>query len=182
MILAMDVAYRSAKATVAGVLFRDWADERPEEEMIISCPVPERYVPGNFYLRELPCLAALLKTIPELPRFIIIDGFVYLGREKKPGLGKHLHDLLKDKATIIGVAKSPFADTPRSCELLRGRSRKPLFVTAAGLPGSRAKILISKMHGKGRIPTLLRRADRLCRSAGRCHRRDTRFGCGPLFG
>jgi deoxyribonuclease V len=166
MILAMDVAYRGATATVAGVLFHDWADGRPEQEIIISCAVPDRYIPGNFYLRELPCLVSLLKTLPETPCFIIIDGFVYLGRIKKPGLGKHLYDLLGGMVAVIGVAKSPFAETPKSCELLRGRSRKPLFVTAAGLTGSRAKMLISKMHGKGRIPTLLRRADRLSKSAG----------------
>ena len=164
MILAVDVAYHKEAALVGGVLFRDWSDEKPLRELLISCEVPDNYMPGQFYRRELPCIAALLEQVSEPLDYILIDGFVYLGRNKDPGLGKHLHDMLEQGVAVLGVAKTPFKDTPKSCEVLRGKSRKPLYVTAAGIQGDRAKFFIKSMHGKTRIPTLLKYVDRLCRS------------------
>lgn len=164
MILAVDVAYAKEKAIVGGVLFLDWTDEKPLKEIVISCAVPDSYMPGQFYRRELPCIAALLAQVPETPDCIVIDGFVYLGRDRKPGLGKHLCDLLEQKITVIGVAKTHYQDTPKSCELLRGKSQKPLYITADGIQENRAKFLIKSMHGKSRIPTLLKYVDRLCKT------------------
>ena len=163
MILAIDVAYEDNDATVAGVLFPDWPDAKPTKEIVLSCTVPDSYLPGQFYRRELPCITALLKQVAQPVDFIIIDGFVYLGRNKKPGLGKHLRDILEQKIVVIGVAKNPYRDTSVSCEVLRGRSLKPLYVTADGISLERAKFLVTIMHGKGRIPTMLRYVDRLCR-------------------
>ena len=45
--------------------------------------------PGQFYKRELPCILELLKQVNPLPNYIVIDGYVYLGGDEKPGLGKH---------------------------------------------------------------------------------------------
>ena len=163
MILAIDVTYGESEAIVAGVLFNDWPDAKPAEELVISCTVPDSYLSGQFYRRELPCISALLQHISQPYDFIIIDGFVYLGRDRKPGLGKHLRDILEQKVVVIGVAKKPYRDTPDSCKVLRGRSLKPLYVTADGISQERAKFLVSIMHGKGRIPTMLRYVDRLCR-------------------
>ena len=165
MILAVDVAYHKESASVGGVFFHHWTDDKPQKELLISCDAPDNYLPGRFYRRELPCIAALLEQVPEKLDCIIIDGFVFLGRAKDPGLGKYLHDILQNKVAVIGIAKTPFKDTPESCEVLRGRSRKPLYVTAVGIRVERAKSLIKSMHGKGRIPTLLKRVDRLCREA-----------------
>ena len=164
MILAVDVAYHKEAALVGGVLFRDWSDEKPLRELLISCEVPDNYTPGQFCRRELPCIAALLEQVSEPLDYILIDGFVYLGRNKDPGLGKHLHDMLEQGVAVLGVAKTPFKDTPKSCEVLRGKSLKPLYVTAAGIQEDRAKFFIKNMHGKTRIPTLLKYVDRLCRS------------------
>lgn len=164
MILAIDVSYHGNEASVAGVLFHDWPDEKPAQEMAISSPVPDDYLPGRFYRRELPCIAALLKHVTKPLDYIIIDGFVHLGSNKEPGLGKYLREMLQQKIVVIGVAKSPYKDTPGSCEVLRGKSLNPLYVTADGIPEERAKFLITIMHGKGRIPTMLKRADRLCRA------------------
>lgn len=163
MILAVDVAYGDNRAVIAGVLFNDWPDAMPAEEIVISRPVPDNYLPGQFYRRELPCIAALLEHVSQPVDFIIVDAFVYLGRDKKAGLGKHLRDILEQKIPVIGVAKKPYRETPESCKVLRGRSLKPLYVTADGISLERAKFLVSIMHGKGRIPTMLRYVDRLCR-------------------
>jgi len=165
MILAVDVAYQNDTALVGGILFRDWSDPKPLEELVIPCKVEDNYIPGMFYRRELPCIASLLQHVSDKPDCIIIDGFVYLGRAKTPGLGKHLYDMLEQKVAVIGVAKTPFKDTPLSCEVLRGSSKKPLYVTAAGIKEKTAKSHVQSMHGHGRIPTLLKYVDRLCHTA-----------------
>ena len=165
MNLAVDVAYKKKAAIVGGVFFRNWKDEKPLRELVISCSIPDNYMPGQFYRRELPCIAALLEQVPEPLDCIIIDGFVYLGSAKEPGLGKHLCDMLEQKVAVIGVAKSPYTDTPKSCEVVRGKSLNPLYVTADGINEGRAKLLIKTMHGQDRIPTLLKYVDRLCRTA-----------------
>ena len=48
-------------------------------------------------------------------------------------------------------------------ELRRGTSRSPLYVTAAGMEATEAARHIAEMHGPHRVPTLLKRVDRLCR-------------------
>jgi len=165
MILAVDVTYRNREAVVGAVLFRDWLDEKPVQEFVIFCQIQDRYVSGQFFRRELPCITAMLKHVAQPIDFIIIDGFVYLGIEKRPGLGKHLRDSVNNKMIVIGVAKSPYRDTPKSAELLRGRSNRPLYITADGISEKRAKFLIKNMHGKHRLPTLLKYVDRLCKNA-----------------
>ena len=165
MILAVDVSYRNSEAVVGAVLFRDWLDENPVQEFVISCPIPSDYIPGQFFRRELPCITAMLEHVAQPLDFIVIDGFVYLGKEKKPGLGKHLRDSVNNKVVVIGVAKRPYLNTPKSTEVLRGRSRRPLYITADGISPKRAKSLIRNMHGRNRIPTLLRYVDQLCKSA-----------------
>jgi deoxyribonuclease V len=164
MILAVDVAYLKEAAVVCGVLFCNWTDEKPLRDIVLSCPIPDKYIPGRFFRRELPCIAALLKHVPEELDCIVIDGFVYLGRAREPGLGKHLRDLLEEKIAVVGVAKRPFKDTPKSCEVQRGKSCKPLYITSDGIKEDRAKLLIKSMHGIGRIPTLLKHVDRLTKS------------------
>ncbi len=164
MILAVDVAYRKDAAIVGGILFRNWTADKPVKELVISCAVPDNYMPGQFYRRELPCIAALLEQVPEKLDCIIIDGFVYLGSDREPGLGKHLRDILDEEVAVIGVAKTEFSETPESCEVLRGKSKNPLYVTADGINEERAKFLIKSMHGEDRIPTLLKYVDRLCKN------------------
>ncbi|KPK26861.1 MAG: hypothetical protein AMJ61_07720 [Desulfobacterales bacterium SG8_35_2] len=164
MILAVDVHYQKEAAIVGGVLFRGWHDAKPLKELVISCSITDNYIPGQFYRRELPCIAALLQQVSESLECIVIDGFVYLGRTREPGLGKHLRDMLDQKVVVIGVAKTPFRDTPKSCEVLRGNSRNPLYVTADGMKEDRARFLIKNMHGKNRVPTLLKYVDRLCKA------------------
>lgn len=92
-----------------------------------------------------------------------MDGFVDLGRAREAGLGRHLYEMLGKKIAVIGVAKTPFRGTPPDCEILRGTSRKPLYVTAAGIEAESAKSLVQRMHGRGRLPTLLKHVDRLGR-------------------
>jgi deoxyribonuclease V len=55
MILAIDVHYHNTRATAAGVIFPFWESEIPIEELFVEIESVAEYLPGQFYLRELPC-------------------------------------------------------------------------------------------------------------------------------
>jgi len=163
MILATDTYYREKTAVVAGVLFRHWPDAAPVNEIAVCVEDIRTYEPGRFYKRELPCILELLDQLDDWPAIIVIDGFVHLRSRHYPALGRYLFDALNAKIPVIGVAKNPVKDTPADVELCRGKSRRPLYVTAAGMDLIQAKKHIANMHGNFRIPTLLKRVDQLCR-------------------
>jgi len=116
----------------------------------------ERSINGNC----LVCSA--LKDLDDI-ECIVVDGYVWLDEESHKGLGLHLYEALEKKVPIIGVAKAKFGNTPKECELLRGESVKPLFITAKDMPLEEAKKAIASMHGKYRFPTLLKEVDSLAR-------------------
>ena len=160
---ALDVHYTANTAAVACVGFRGWEDGRPVRSELHRLPVPERYVPGRFFLRELPCLLHALQRAPDRFRILLIDGFVHLKPPLEKGLGAHLAGALRYPAAVIGVAKNPFPMADRFVPVFRGRSRRPLFVSSVNLPLDRAVRAVQAMHGEHRIPTMLRIADRLSR-------------------
>lgn len=163
MIAAFDVHYPSqGPARAAAVLFSVW--EAAEPEAILSRPVPEPadYMPGAFYKRELPCLLALLDRFEALPSVMIVDGYARMGF--RPGLGLHLFEALEGRIPVIGVAKSGFPGAAAK-SLFRGGSRRPLYITAAGMPLPTAAGNIARMHGPYRTPTLLRQVDRIARAS-----------------
>jgi deoxyribonuclease V len=163
MIAAIDVGYYDNSATAACVLFENWSDAAPTREA--SCEVGDvaPYQSGEFYRRELPCVLAVLKKLEQLPDIIIIDGYVWLSNEQEPGLGGHLYAALEKRAAVIGVAKTRFHRATTAMDIYRGKSATPLYITAAGLPLAEAASHIRSMHGNFRLPTLIRRADQLCR-------------------
>lgn len=164
MLLAMDVDYREdGSAAAAGLLFETWTAERGARLVTRRIGAVAPYRPGHFFERELPCLLALLDELAAPPDTIVVDGYVWLGPERRPGLGAHLHAALRAGIPVIGVAKTRFAGTPADAELRRGASQRPLYVTAAGLDGETAKARIAAMHGRHRVPTLLAAVDRACR-------------------
>jgi deoxyribonuclease V len=166
MLLAIDVGYEADGAIAAGVLFEDWADEIPQQELTLAIATVADYEPGHFYKRELPCILSLLEQLPSLPSHIIIDGFVCLGADRRPGLGYYLHEALKGQVIVIGVAKTRFHETPIEAELLRGTSQRPLYVTAIGIELDEAIAHIAAMTGPNRVPLLLKRVDQLSRGMG----------------
>jgi len=121
------------------------------------------YVPGSFYQRELPCLLAALERAALEPECVVVDGYVWLAPER-PGLGAKLFEALGSRVPVVGVAKTAFAGAESiALPVLRGESQKPLLVTAAGMEPDLAAERVRSMHGRHRIPTLLKRVDRLCR-------------------
>ncbi|WP_439815572.1 endonuclease V [Zavarzinia sp. CC-PAN008] len=166
MILAVDVDYRDGgDAVAAGVLFPDWAADCPVQTIIRRLSGVQPYRPGAFYERELPCIVAVVQACPVPPRIVVIDGHVTLDAAGRPGLGAHLFQALGGRIPVVGVAKSRFRDSPAEAEVLRGRSARPLHVTAIGMDQDEARARIRTMHGANRLPTLLGAVDRACREA-----------------
>jgi deoxyribonuclease V len=164
VIACLDVAYGEDGAAVAAVLIRDWQDAAAHEVLTRRCDVrPASYKPGAFFERELPLLLLVIKDIGAALEAIVIDGYVWLGPDGEPGLGAHLYAALENRIPIVGVAKTRYRHDTWSAAVLRGRSQKPLFVTAAGIQTEQAADNIRAMHGAHRIPTILAVADRAAR-------------------
>ena len=159
----IDVQYQKDSALAAALLFSHWQTDQIEQTILKPITFVAPYQSGAFFKRELPCILALLEEIHEPLEFIIIDGFVTLGKAQKEGLGMHLYNALNQSIPIIGVAKNAFSETPKETEILRGQSQKPLYISAVGISLNQAKQLIQQMHGEYRIPTLLKKVDQLCR-------------------
>ncbi|MDR3633483.1 MAG: endonuclease V [Isosphaeraceae bacterium] len=126
-------------------------------------PPVEPYEPSQFFRRELPSLLAVLCRVATPLETVVIDGYVWLHDEDKPGLGAHLYEALGKRTPIIGVAKTPFAGARQAGAVVRGTSQRPLFMTAANLELGTACRSIQRMHGAFRLPTLLKRLDQLSR-------------------
>lgn len=162
LIVCLDVDYRPARAVAAGVWFRGWAALAPDHEASTVVPGVPDYEPGAFYRRELPCLLAVLPSRPA-PDIIVVDGYAWLGPDR-PGLGAHLYEALGRAVPVIGVAKTRFHSAD-AVPVVRGTSRSPLYVTAAGADVHVAADWVRSMSGPYRVPDLLGRVDRLARTA-----------------
>jgi len=130
---AVDVCYpASGGACAAAVLAADAAFAEITNERIAWLPDVVDYEPGEFYRRELPALRAVLDGLAGGLGQLIIDGYVDLDAAGRPGLGAHAH--AEFGVPVIGVAKTAFHTATHAIPVLRGRSARPLYVTAIGLP------------------------------------------------
>jgi len=166
MIYAFDTYYYDDYANTICLVFEDWNSERESEVFSEKTPVPSDYESGAFYKRELPCILSLLDQISLQPGdLIIVDGYVTLDEHGKNGLGGYLYEALDRKFPIVGIAKNGFnSNDPKRRTVYRGESKTPLFLTAKGIDVEVIQSEIEKMHGKFRIPTLLKKLDQLTRS------------------
>jgi deoxyribonuclease V len=161
VIAAVDVHYddgaRSARA--ACLVFDAWDAAVPVASYAVTVADVAPYEPGAFYRRELPCLLAVLDLVQESIEIVIVDGYVDL-ELGHPGLGRHLH--AARGSVVVGVAKTHYRDA-QAVSVVRGTSRSPLYVSAAGLSSYDAAAKIRGMHGAHRIPALLQQVDALSR-------------------
>jgi len=162
MIAALDVHYLNDDATTACVCFDDWVETVSTQDFVELTHNVAPYEPGKFYKRELPCIVSLLTKHNLRPDVIVVDGYVWLD-ENKFGLGGHLYNKLGGIIPVIGVAKSRFTIHSKVNEVYRGNSQNPLYITAIGVDLDKAARNIENMAGQFREPTLLKRADQLCR-------------------
>lgn len=165
MIAAIDVQYGDTAAAAACVTFDAWVDAAASGEFTSLLGEAAPYVPGELWRRELPCILSVLTVARAAPEVIVIDGYVWLDSAGRPGLGAHLFEALHGATPVIGVAKTAFLGSAHSRLVHRGASKHPLYVTSRGIDVEDAARAIESMHGQHRIPTLLKRADSLCREA-----------------
>jgi deoxyribonuclease V len=159
ILAAVDVAYNDLAANAACILFERWEAMCPYDAYSRWSASPRPYISGRFHQRELPCLLGVLELLPEPPAVVVVDGFVWLGADGKPGLGAHLYEALGNRTAVIGVAKNRYRDSLLAKPVLRGQSSRPLWVTAAGMDVEEAARFLRLMHGGSRIPTLLQIVD-----------------------
>jgi deoxyribonuclease V len=159
---AVDVHYlASGGARAALVVADDPTFSAVVAENTATVPEVMAYRPGEFYLRELPPLRAVLRGVTGLG-LLIVDGYADLDPPGRPGLGAHAY--AEFGVPVIGVAKSAYPSATHAVPVLRGTSARPLFVTSAGLPRTDAADLVRHMTGRFRLPDALRRADTLART------------------
>ncbi len=165
MIACVDVDYKLNKACAAFVVFENWNSSTAYSQYKVIVNIVADYEPGNFYKRELPCIVKVLELVEEEVEAVVVDGYVWLSSDKKPGLGWYLYAYLKEKTAVIGVAKTEYrSGNIHVCEVFRGISKKPLYITAIGINLSSVAENIKRMHGENRIPSILKKADKLSKS------------------
>lgn len=159
---AADVHYDVVGGATAGLVVCDeltFSAARSEHVVRIDRVAP--YEPGSLFKRELPCIESVLASSPSLD-LLIVDGYATLDPSGRAGLGAHAAARLG--IPVIGVAKTPFRTATHAVEVIRGTAVRPLYVTeAGGLGPVLAARIIAQMHGENRIPSALRRVDRLAR-------------------
>jgi len=162
MFVAADVCYLACgQARAAAVVCADPGFTRRVADRAELVAGVQPYQPGQFYLRELPPLRAVLNGLAGMT-LLVVDGYADLDPDGRPGLGAHAH--AEFAVPVIGVAKSAFRTATHAIPVLRGTSARPLYVTAAGMPRTEAADLVLHMAGQHRIPDVLRRADTLARN------------------
>ena len=158
---AVDVDYPpSGGARAALVVAGDARFDQVLEEHVATLAHVEPYQPGRFFARELPAVRAVLTGVTALD-LLVIDGYVDLDPEGRPGLGAHVYADVS--IPVIGVAKTSFHAATHAIPVHRGGSDRPLYVTAAGIPMDEAAAMVAGMAGAHRIPDALRRVDALAR-------------------
>lgn len=163
LIALVDVHYEGEGARAACLTALNWEDATALDEWTVEVPHVAEYRPGFFFERELPCILAVLDRLPATPGIIVVDGYVVLDPQGRPGLGAHLFEHFEKKIPVVGIAKRSFAGSEFATRVTRGSSQNPLFVTALGLSNAEAGEHVRQMHGPHRIPTLCTRVDHLCR-------------------
>lgn len=164
-IAVLDVQYQGDTAFASLVSAFDWIDAVPAGTCTVIVPNCHPYVPGQFYKRELPPLLSAIRQSGHTYDVMVVDSYVWLDEAGTPGLGAHLHQALQGAIPVVGIAKTAFQGSQFALQVLRGASRRPLYVTAVGIEPAVAARQVASMHGGGRIPDLVRFADRLARAA-----------------
>jgi deoxyribonuclease V len=166
MKLAVAVHDLDGGTIVAAVAFDEWdAAEAARTFTSRVAPVdpPVRSPRGA---AELAGVLQLLRDHALEPELIVIDGPVHLDAAEKPAWGRQLFDALGGRSAVIGIStRTP--GLPAQFEVWRDEEARPLIVTCIGIDLGAAKVRVRTMHGRRRVPTLMKLAVRLARgSAG----------------
>ncbi|PHI18050.1 endonuclease V [Lewinellaceae bacterium SD302] len=165
LIYLFDSYYTEGFVTTACIGITEWRSEDIEFEKMNFSEITSKYVSGQFYKRELPGILELLDDVKlKSDDYIVLDGYVYLDDIGTRGLGGYLFEELENSIPIIGVAKNRYKSIGDKCiELLRGESKKPLYVTSAGIEIEKSSEYILLMSGEFRIPKMFKLVDTISR-------------------
>lgn len=162
LFVAVDVHYvDDSNASAAAVAASDARFSRISYTSTAMVAVEAPYQSGAFYRRELPAVKAVIPASGRLA-LVVVDGYADLDPDGRPGLGAYVQAELG--VPVIGVAKTRFMTATHAARVLRGRSSRPLYVTAAGMPVADAASLVAEMAGQFRLPDAIKLADRLARA------------------
>ncbi len=165
MKLALAVHIDGAQANAAAVAFDAWDSPEATKAYLTHVAHVEKAARGELDLRELSCVMQLLREHRLEPELILIDGFVHLDVNETPGLGQHLFQALGGMTPVIGVSKTSRPSLSEQFEVMREEETRPLTVTCAGIDIGAAKARLRAMHGRKRVPTLLKLVARLAKNA-----------------
>ncbi len=167
MKLVMDFHIEGDTARIGAAEFDDWAAGEATKMYSLAIAHVEKPAKGELDLRALPWLVQLLEAQRLQPEAIVLDGFVDVDPQETPGLGRRLHDTLGGRSAVIGVSKSLFkgTDTPDQFCVFREDETPPLVITAAGIDLGAAKARVRMMHGRKRMPTLMKLAARIAKGS-----------------
>lgn len=160
MITLFDACYGGNQAAFACIALTGWSSDRYIHSQTCILPVASPYIPGAFFKRELPGILRLCQIVIWPLDVLVVDGYVHLPGGR-PGLGGYLHVELQ--RPVVGIAKNPYAGLRACIPVYRGGSRKPLFVTAAGMDVEQAAEHVQAMAGSHRIPLMVKTVDRLAK-------------------
>ena len=169
MIIAFDTYYYDGYSYTVGGIFESWASNNASYYVTSKrkCTDAE-YDSGELY--KLSCIMQCISMI-KLDNIdaIIINGFAWLsddGKELVKGLGAKLFNSIKviygNEIDVIGISKSKYhVQIPNCLEVTHGIECKvPLYITCSNIENTNHySVLVSRMHGDFRIPTILRLID-----------------------
>lgn len=163
MKLALAVHLDGTQAQAAAVAFEAWDAPGPVKTFVSRIAQVEKPARGELDLRALPCMLQLLREHQLVPELVLIDGFVHLDAAETPALGQHLFYALGSRTPVIGLSKSARPGLPAQFEVMREEEARPLVVTCAGIDIGAAKVRVRAMHGRKRVPTLMKLVARLAK-------------------
>jgi deoxyribonuclease V len=163
MKLVVAVHFDGTQAQAAAAAFDAWDCAEATQTYVSRIAHVEKAVRGQPDLRELPCVLQLLREHSLEPDLVLIEGFAHGGAAETPGLGQHLHQALGGKVPIVCVSKKCLPGLTVQFEVMREEEAPPLFVTCAGIDIGAAKARVRAMHGRKRVPTLMKLAARLAK-------------------
>ncbi len=164
MKLVVAVHVEGARAVAAAVAFEAWDASEATKTYLSHIAHVEKPERGALDLRELPCVMQLLREHQLTPELIVIEGFVHLDGDDTPGLGRHLFQALGEQVAVVGVSKKRLPGLSAQYEVEREEESPPLVVTSAGIDIGAAKVRLRSMHGRKRVPTLMKLAARLAKN------------------
>lgn len=163
MKLVVGVHFDGGGAVAVGLAFDEWDSPEASRTWLSRIAQVEKAERGELDLRALACVLQLLREHALEPDLIVIDGFVHLDALETPALGRHLHHALGGRCAVIGISRTAMAHTPAQFEVVREDETRPLIVTCVGIDLGAAKARLRAMHGKRRVPTLVKLAARIAK-------------------